>query len=68
MESLVPGPSGVFLRLKYHPATFAKTLYWIVASGQDNQLGIGSRYGLPNTSINEFVTASNNRLDFGAHF
>ena len=29
----IPGPSGIFLRLPYRPATFARTLDWIVAYG-----------------------------------
>ncbi len=33
-STLVAGPSGIFLRLKYNPATFASTLNWIVAYGQ----------------------------------
>ena len=67
-STLVPGPSAIFLRLKYNPVTFAKTLNSIVAYGQGNQGGIGSQYGLPNTSINEFVAASTDRNDFGGHF
>ena len=67
-STLVPGPSGIFLRLKYNPATFARTLNWIVAYGQGNEVGKGARYGLPNTSINEFVDARTRRIDFGGHF
>jgi hypothetical protein len=67
-STLVPGPSGIFLRLKYNPAKFAKTLNWIVAYGQGNQTGIGSKFGLPNTSINEFVAARTNRPDFGGRY
>ena len=67
-STLVPGPSGIFLRLKYNPATFARTLNWIVAYGQGNQVGKGAKYGLPNTSINEFVDARTRRIDFGGHF
>ena len=67
-STLVPGPSGIFLRVKYNPATFTKTLNWIVAYGQGNQGGVGSQYGLPNTSINEFVAASTHRNDFGGRF
>ena len=33
-STLVPGPSGIFLRLTYNPATFARTLDWIVAFRQ----------------------------------
>jgi hypothetical protein len=67
-STLVPGPSGVFLRLTYKPATFAKTLDWIVAYGPGNQGGLGAKFGLPNTSINEFVAASTNRPDFGGRY
>jgi len=65
---LVPGPSGIFLRLKYDPATFARTLNWIVAFGQGNEVGKGAQYGLPNTSINEIVDARTRRSDFAGHF
>jgi len=67
-STLVPGPSGIFLRLKYNPATFARTLNWIVAFGQGNQVGKGAQYGLPNTSINEIVDARTRRIDFAGHF
>jgi hypothetical protein len=67
-STLVPGPSAIFLRVKYDPAKFANTLNWIVAYGPGNQGGAGSKYGLPNTSINEFVAANTNRNDFGGHF
>ena len=48
---------GIFLRLKYNPATFARTLNWIVAFGQGNEAGQGAKFGLPNTAINEIVDA-----------
>ena len=67
-STLIPGPSAIFLRLKYNPATFAKTLDWIVAYGPGNEGGIGSTFGLPNTAINEFVAAQTNRPDFGGRF
>jgi hypothetical protein len=67
-STLVPGPSGIFLRLKYNPSTFVNTLNWIVAFGQGNQVGKGARYGLPNTAINEFVAAATRRNDFGGRF
>jgi hypothetical protein len=67
-STLVPGPSAIFLRLTYNPATFARTLNWIVAYGQGNQLGQGAKFGLPNTAINEFVDARTRRIDFGGHF
>ena len=67
-STLVPGPSGIFLRLKYEPATFAKTLDWIVAYGQGAQGGKGPKVGLPDTAINEIVAARTHRIDFGGHF
>ena len=67
-STLIPGPSGIFLRVKYNPVTFAKTLDWIVAYGPGNEGGAGAKYGLPNTSIYEFVAASTNRIDFGGRF
>ncbi len=67
-STTVPGPSGIFLRLKYDPATFARTLNWIVGYGQGNQVGQGAQFGLPNTSINELVSARTHRGDFAGHF
>ncbi len=67
-STLVPGPSGIFLRLKYNPATFARTLNWIVAYGQGAQLGTGSKLGLPDTAINDVLAAKTRRIDFGGHF
>jgi hypothetical protein len=67
-STLVPGPSAIFLRLKYNPATFAKTLDWIVAYGQGAQLGTGPKFGIPDTAINEFVSAGTERIDYGGHF
>lgn len=67
-STLVPGPSGIFLRLRYDPATFARTLDWIVAFGKGAQGGKGPAFGLPDTAINEFVSAKTRRIDFGGHF
>ena len=67
-STLVPGPSAIFLRLKYNPATIDSTLNIIVAGGQGNQGGKGSFFGIPNTSINNIVSAKTNRNDFGGHF
>jgi hypothetical protein len=67
-STLVAGPSAIFLRLKYDPATFAKTLDWNVAYGQGAQLGLGPKYGMPDTAINQFVSARTLRIDYGGHF
>jgi hypothetical protein len=67
-STIVPGPSGIFLRLKYDPATFAQTLNWIVAYGQGAQQGAGSAVGMPDTAINTLVSAATRRIDFAGHF
>jgi hypothetical protein len=67
-STLVPGPSGIFLRLTYNPATFAKTLNWIVAYGPGAEGGAGAKVGLPDTAINELVAARTHRIDYGGHF
>ena len=67
-STLVPGPSGIFLRLKYNPTTFASTLNHIVAFGQGAQIGKGPPFGMPVTSINEFVAANTRRNDYGGRF
>jgi hypothetical protein len=64
----IPGPSGIFLRLKYDPAKFARTLDSIVAFGPGAEGGSGVKYGLPDTAIYEFVSAKTNRMDFGGYF
>ena len=64
----VPGPSAIFLRVKYDPATFPRTLDYIVAHGPGAQGGIGIKYGLPDTAINEILPARTRRNDFGGYF
>lgn len=64
----IPGPSGIFQRVKYDPATFAQTLDKIVRFGPGNQGGIGVHYGLPNTSIYELVSYKVPRNDFSGYF
>ena len=64
----IPGPSAIVLRIKYNPATFSRTLDSIVAFGPGNQGGVGAKFGLPNTAINEFLFAQTNRNDFGGYF
>ncbi len=67
-STLVPGPSGIFLRLTYDPAKFPGMLDWIVAYGQGAQLGAGAALGMPDTAINVLVAANTNRQDFAGHF
>jgi hypothetical protein len=67
-STLVPGPSGIFLRLRYNPTTFARTLDWIVAFGQGAQLSIGPKTGIADTAINNAVAGRTHKIDFGGHF
>lgn len=50
----IPGPSGIFLRVRYNPATFEGVLDWIVAHGPGSK---GHLRGLPDTAIWEFTRA-----------
>ncbi len=67
-STAIPGPAGIFLRLKYDPATFARTLNWIVAFGPGNLGGTGAQLGLPNTSINQLTDARTQRAGFRRAF
>ena len=64
----IPGPSGIFLRLKYNPATINRALDSIVSFGQGAQGGAGYKYGLPDTAIYAFVSSKTRRNDFGGLF
>jgi hypothetical protein len=64
----IPGPSAIFLRLKYNPATFERTLNTIAAAGQGVQGGAGFKFGLPITNFYEFLSAKTRRSDFGGYF
>lgn len=68
ISTAIPGPSGIFLRIKYDPARFPKQLDAIVAFGQGAQGGSGVRTGIADTQIFEFVNALTNRNDFGGYF
>jgi hypothetical protein len=67
-SAAIPGPSGIFLRLTYNPATINRVLDSIVAFGPGAEGGAGIKFGLPDTAIYEFVSAKTNRLDFGGYF
>jgi hypothetical protein len=67
-STIVPGPSGIFLRLTYNPATFDKTLDWIAVNGPGSQAGVGPPVGMPVTFLNVLVSAKTDRQDFAGHF
>ncbi len=50
----IPGPSGVFQRVRYNPATFPAVLDYIVTHGPGSK---GHLLGLPDTSIWEITGA-----------
>jgi hypothetical protein len=64
----IPGPSGIFQRVKYDPTRFTQMLDQIVTHGVGAQGGKGIRFGMPDTAIDEFVAASTRRNDFGGYF
>ena len=68
VSTAVPGPSGIFLRLKYNPDTIDQVLNHIVRYGQGPEGGSGIKLGLPVTSIYGFVPSATNRNDFGGYF
>lgn len=64
----IPGPSGIFLGMKYNPSTIDRNLDYIVSRGAGAQGGVGVTFGLPDTAIYEFVSSKTNRNDFGGYF
>lgn len=67
-STAVPGPSGIFLRLKYNPATINEALDKIVLKGQGAQGGTGIKFGMPDTAIYEIFNAKADKKDFGGLF
>jgi hypothetical protein len=53
----IPGPSGIFLRIRYNPATFADSLNRIIVAGPGAK---GHTLGLPDTAIWEFLPRNAN--------
>lgn len=64
----VPGPSAIFLRIKYNPDTINKILDYAATQGPGAQGGAGIKFGLPDTAIWSFAPSSENRNDFGGYF
>jgi hypothetical protein len=68
-SAAIPGPSGIFLRVRYNPATFDRTLDWIVTQSPGVPGGAkGIRLGMPDTAIYELLSARTNRPDWGGYF
>lgn len=53
----IPGPSGIYVGVKYDPATFPRLLDWIVVFGPGAK---GHELGLPDTALWQFVSAKTN--------
>lgn len=64
----IPGPSGIFLRIRYNPNTINKILDYAVTRGPGIQGGKGLKTGMADTAIYAFVSATKNRNDFGGYF
>jgi hypothetical protein len=64
----IPGPSGIFLRIKYDPATINKILDFAVTRGPGAEGGAGLTTGIADTAIYGFVSANEKRSDFGGYF
>lgn len=64
----IPGPSGIFLRIKYNPATINKILDYAVTRGPGAQGGAGIPTGMADTALWAFVSAREKRNDFGGYF
>ncbi len=67
-STAIPGPSGIFLRIKYNPDTINKILNYAVTRGPGAEGGAGIRTGLADTAIYAFVSAKEHRNDFGGYF
>jgi hypothetical protein len=67
-SSAIPGPSGIFLRLRYNPATINRVLDRIVTTSQGPESGSGIKYGLPDTALYEVLSARTDRMDWGGYF
>ncbi len=64
----IPGPSGIFQRIRYSPDTINNILDRVATKGPGAQGGKGIAFGLPDTAIYAFVSSRVNRNDFGGYF
>lgn len=67
-STAIPGPSGIFLRIKYNPATINKILDYVVTRGPGAQGGAGLKTGMADTAIYAFTSAKIPRNDYGGYF
>ncbi len=67
-SAAIPGPSGIFLRVTYNPATFDRVLDYIVTRGPGPEGGKGIFFGLPDTALYEVLSAKTDRPDWGGYF
>lgn len=56
-QTAIPGPTGIYLRIKYIPGSFPRLLDWIVAHGPGSK---GHAYGLPDTAVWQITSARTN--------
>jgi hypothetical protein len=68
ISTAIPGPSGIFLRVKFDPATINKVLDYAVTRGPGIQGGAGHFTGMADTAIYEFNSAITPRNDYGGYF
>ncbi len=66
---LVPGPSGIFLRLKYDPSTFRQDAQLDrVSVARVRRPAMARTFGMPDTAINRIIAANAVRIDYGGRF
>jgi hypothetical protein len=56
-QTAIPGPTGIYLRVKYVPGSFPRLLNWIVAHGPGSR---GHELGLPDTAVWQITSARTN--------
>jgi hypothetical protein len=67
-STAIPGPAGIFLRIKYEPDTINKILDYAATRGPGAESGAGLPTGMADTAIYAFVSAKQKRNDFGGYF
>ena len=67
-STMVPGPSGIILKLTYEPSGFLRALDNNVLGGQGIQWGHSKNLAMGDTALNRLVSAATTRIDFAGHF